>query len=88
MQLALRHSLPAAQPWPFFFLQFPLPSQLVVPVHAGGSSALATTEHVPVALAQVRHAAGQAVPQHVLSTQKPLAQVVATLHVWPFLSRH
>ncbi len=69
-------------------MQFPLPSQLVVPVHDGGSSALVTAEQVPDALAQERQAVVQSVAQHVLSKQYPLAQVLAPLQVWPFLSRH
>jgi hypothetical protein len=51
-------------------LQLPLPSQLLMPLHAVPSSWLATTlVQVPAALAQERHGVVQSFAQQVPSTQ-------------------
>jgi hypothetical protein len=87
--LPLTQSVTALQLWPFFFLQFPLASQLLTTLQAFGSSAFVmTVVHVPAEFAQDRQGVVQASAQHVPSTQYPLAHSVLEPQVWPFSLEH
>lgn len=75
LQIPLAHSPTAAQLWPFFFLQAPAGSQVLLPLHVSESSVLVTLVQLPVA--QFWQAAVHALPQHTLSLQKLLAHSAA-----------
>ncbi len=94
-QCPLAHSVAAPQPCPVFFLQSPRESHVLTPLQALSSWFAMTLVHAPDALAHERQGVVQASPQHVPSTQWPLAhseprpqdcpfflpQVPAELHV-------
>lgn len=91
-QLPVKHSVPSVQVCPLTFLHPPMPSHVLVPLHVltGKLSCVpeAMFPHVPLivapeAIEHAWHVPEQAVSQQRPSTQFPLAQLAATVHVWP-----
>ena len=73
-----------AQVCPDFFLQAPVASQLMTPVHVSGSSAPFTGAHAPVPATHFVQVAGaQAVVQQTPSLQEPDAQSLLATHASP-----
>ena len=84
-QRALTHAVAVEHDWPGLSLQAPFASQLlVVLVQLSGSSALVTATQVPPPPVQVWQVPQDELPQQWLSTQAPLVQSPATVHICPF----
>jgi hypothetical protein len=79
----LAHSAFAVHVRPFFFLQVPAASQVLVPVHELGSSALVTTTHAPVPAAQDMQVAAHAAAQQTPWSQMPVAQSSSKVQLVP-----
>lgn len=88
MQLLLWHSLAALHVCPVFFLHDPEASQLLVPLQLSLSSALVILTQVPPPPVQAWHAPHEALPQHMPSTQAPLAHSLPRLQVCPLAFLH
>jgi hypothetical protein len=86
LQKPLAQSPPVVQVWPTFFLQLPVESQVLFPVHSGASSVPETETHVPVL--QLRHGSVHASLQQAPSLQKPLPQSPGWVQLCPPLRRH
>jgi hypothetical protein len=87
-QKPLVHSLAAAQACPLIFLQIPLPSHVLVPLHTGlvsvpPAATLVQVPTLPTALHTLQSVL-QAALQHTPSAQKPLRHSVPALHAAAF----
>jgi hypothetical protein len=85
-QKPLKQSLPIAQPWPFSFLQLPMPSQEFVPMQLGESSdAAGTFEHVPTLPATLHalHVSGHVELQQTPSAQMAPKHPAPPAQTWP-----
>jgi hypothetical protein len=87
-QKPLPHWLAVVHACPDFILHMPVASQVFVPLQLSASSALFTATHVPPPPVQARQAPHDAIPQQCPSTQFPLVQSAAPVHVCPFAFLH
>jgi hypothetical protein len=90
-QFPLVHSAAPEHVCPFALLHFPVASHDDIPLHMSSTPDF-TGLHVPSSPGRLHalHAVAQALLQQYPSAQKPLAQSLAAVHVWPvaFLATH